>query len=103
MSWHCFHSLRSALTYHAVKKAGSCEYLRRNLLRSAAVISAVSQLLFATQTYGGGKPLEISAIVSTDHPVNRCVPTQAFGAGIDGHDAGECARMFTDRNTAEML
>jgi hypothetical protein len=45
----------------------------------------------------------ISAIVSGDHPVNRCVPTQALGAGIDGHEKGECARMFTDKNIAEML
>jgi len=45
----------------------------------------------------------ISAIVSADHPVNRCVPTQALGAGIDGHEKGECGRMFTDKNIAEML
>lgn len=45
----------------------------------------------------------ISAIVSADHPINQCVPTQALGAGVDGHEKGECARMFTDRNVAEML
>jgi hypothetical protein len=66
-------------------------------------MSAVLHLLFATQTYGDGKPPVVSAIVFADHPVNRCVPTQAFGAGIDGHEEGECARMFTDRNIAEML
>jgi len=51
----------------------------------------------------GEKPLMVSAIVSADHPVNRCVPTQALGAGVDGHEKGECARMFTDKNVAEML
>ena len=45
----------------------------------------------------------VSAIVSADHPVNQCVPTQALGAGVDGHEKGECARMFTDKNIAEML
>jgi len=25
------------------------------------------------------------------------------GAGIDGHEKGECARIFTDKNIAEML
>ena len=50
----------------------------------------------------GQKPLMISAIVSADHPVNQCVPTQALGAGIDGHEKGECARMFTNRNISEM-
>ena len=54
-------------------------------------------------TLGGEKPVVISAIVSADHPVNRCVPTEALGAGVDGHDKGECAQMFTDRNIAEML
>src|SRR5438128_372534 len=38
-----------------------------------------------------------------DHPVNQCVPTQALGAGVDGHEKGECARMFTDKNMTEML
>ncbi len=52
---------------------------------------------------GGQKPLMVSAIVSADHPVNQCVPTRALGAGIDGHEKGECARMFTDKNIAEML
>ena len=66
-------------------------------------MSAVLQLAFATQTYGAGKPPVVSAIVLADHPVNRCVPIQALGAGIDGHEEGECARMFTDRNIAEML
>ena len=45
----------------------------------------------------------ISAIVFANHPVNQCVPTKALGAGVDGHEKGECARMFTDRNVAEML
>jgi hypothetical protein len=64
---------------------------------------AALHLSSTTETLGGEKPFNVSAIVSADHPVNRCVPTQALGAGIDGHDKGECARMFTDRNTAEML
>jgi hypothetical protein len=31
------------------------------------------------------------------------VPTETFGAGVDGHEKGECALMFTDNNIAEML
>jgi hypothetical protein len=30
------------------------------------------------------------------------VPTKALGAAVDGHEQGECARMFTDKNIAEM-
>src|SRR5437660_10119579 len=51
----------------------------------------------------GEKPLMVSAIVSADHAVNQCVPTQTLGAGVDGHEKGECARMFTEKNVAEML
>ena len=48
------------------------------------------------------KSLAVSAAVLADRPVNQCVPTKALGAGVDGHERGECARMFTDKNIAEM-
>jgi F5/8 type C domain len=48
------------------------------------------------------KPFEVSAVVLANRPVNQCVPAQALGAGVDGHEQGECARMFTDKNIAEM-
>jgi hypothetical protein len=86
-----------------VNNARFAEPLEGNWLRNTAIISAALQLTVATPTFGGEKPLVISAIVSADHPVNHCVPTQALGAGIDGHEKDECARMFTDKNIAEML
>jgi hypothetical protein len=67
------------------------------------VISVAVQISFATQVHAGEKPLRVSAIVSADHPVNRLVPTEALGAGVDGYEKGECARMFTDKNITEML
>ena len=72
-------------------------------LRNIAIFSAVLQLTVATSTLGVEKPLVISAVVSADHPVNRLVPTEALGAGVDGHEKGECAQMFTDKNITEML
>ncbi|HEU0273747.1 MAG TPA: discoidin domain-containing protein [Candidatus Udaeobacter sp.] len=48
------------------------------------------------------KPFSVSAVVVADRPVNQCVPIAALGAGVDGHEKGECARMFTDENIAEM-
>jgi len=45
----------------------------------------------------------VVAIVAADQPVNKCVPIQALGGGIDGHEKGECARMLSDKNIAEML
>jgi hypothetical protein len=62
----------------------------------------LSQLVAATEARADEKPFAASAIVLADHPVNQCVPTQALGAGVDGHEQGKCARMFTDKNIAEM-
>jgi hypothetical protein len=31
------------------------------------------------------------------------IPTEALGAGIDGHEKGECTHMFTVKNINEML
>jgi hypothetical protein len=62
------------------------------------LVQAVSE----TRARADEKPFAVSAVVLADHPVNQCVPTQALGAGVDGHEQGECARMFTDKNIAEM-
>ena len=74
-----------------------------NCLFRAAIASTLVHFASAAQARGGEKPLTVSAVVSADHPVNQCVPTQALGAGIDGHEKGECARMFTDNNIKQML
>src|ERR1700730_15716228 len=60
------------------------------------------QLAAATEVRAEQKPFAVSAVVIADHPVNQCVPTKALGAGVDGHERDECARMFTDKNVAEM-
>ena len=78
-------------------------FLERNWLCNTATILAALQLAVATTTFGGEKHLIISAVVSADRPVNRLVPTEALGAGVDGHEKGECAQMFTDKNISEML
>jgi hypothetical protein len=78
-------------------------FLQGDWLRNAAITSAALQFVFAAATLEGEKPLVVCAIISVDHPVNRCVPTEALGAGVDGHEKGESAQMFTDTNIAEML
>ena len=45
---------------------------------------------------------DVVAIVAADQPVNKCVPRQALGGGVDGHERGECTEMFSGRNIAEM-
>jgi hypothetical protein len=72
-------------------------------LSRAAIVSALFQLASAAETTSAQKPFAVSAIVSADHPVNHLVPTEALGAGVDGHEKGECAQMFTDKNITEML
>jgi hypothetical protein len=62
----------------------------------------VVQLASQTEASADEKPFAVSALVLANRPVNQCVPTQALGAGVDGHEQGECARMFTDKNIAEM-
>src|SRR6267378_4478769 len=62
----------------------------------------VVQLLSQAEARDDDKPFAVSAVVIANRPVNQCVPTQALGAGVDGHEQGECARMFTDKNIAEM-
>src|SRR5438046_8867964 len=37
------------------------------------------------------------------HPLNRFVPTRAFGAAIDGHEKGEVGQMLSPKNIKEML
>src|SRR5438309_7910456 len=64
---------------------------------------ALVQLALETDARADEKPIVISATVLADRPVNQCVPTQALGAGVDGHEKGECARMFTDENIEQML
>src|ERR1044071_2707687 len=84
----------------AVNKAS---WARGIWLCCAAIVSAHFHFESAGETTSAQKRFSVSAIVSADHPVNRLVPTEALGAGVDGHEKGECARMFTDKNIAEML
>ena len=64
-----------------MNKCAARGFSQRNWLRNTATISAALQVAVATPTLGSRKPLEVSAIVSADHPVNRLVPTEALGAG----------------------
>jgi hypothetical protein len=52
---------------------------------------------------GTEKALSVSATVTTDHCVNKCVPKRTLGGAIDGHERDECMRMLSKQNMAEML
>src|SRR5689334_15414020 len=49
------------------------------------------------------KPLSLSAIVTIDRCVNKCVPKRTLGGGVDGHERDECMRMLSKQNIVEML
>jgi hypothetical protein len=76
---------------------------KRNTLVRAAILSVIVHLASAEEARTDQKLFPISAVVLADHRVNHCVPIEALGAGIDGHEKGECARMFTDKNIEQML
>ena len=76
--------------------------MRRVLASLSFAAIGIVQLLSQTETRDDEKPFAVSAVVIADHPVNQCVPTKALGAGVDGHERDECARMFTDKNIAAM-
>ena len=76
--------------------------MRRTLASLCFITIGFVALAFQPRTRADEKPFDVSAVVLADRSVNQCIPTQAFGAGIDGHEQGESARMLTDKNIAEM-
>lgn len=76
---------------------------KRNTLVRAAILSVIVHSASAEEARTDQEPFPVSAVVLADHRVNHCVPIEALGAGIDGHEKGECARMFTDKNIEQML
>ena len=68
----------------------------------SSVIAGLIQFASQAEARADEKPFAVSAEVIADRPVSQCVPATALGAGVDGHEKDECARMFTDRNISEM-
>src|SRR4051794_4652242 len=44
----------------------------------------------------------VTITIDTTQPVNRFVPTQALGAGVDGHEFGEVLKQLSPFNIAAM-
>jgi hypothetical protein len=64
-------------------------------------VLVIGDLLAGQRGVVGGQN-NFNVTVHAEQPVNTINPTQALGAGIDGHERGECARMFSEKNIAEM-
>ena len=45
----------------------------------------------------------VTVFLNPDHPANRFIPSQALGAGIDGHERGDINKMLSPANVKQML
>ena len=64
-----------------------------------AVAISISSLASSAQS----ELTKITVWCKLGHPVNRFVPTHAFGAALDGHEKGEIKKMLSPGNIKEML
>ena len=74
-----------------------------NCVCRTASVCFIGLLAATTSPATEGPSFVVSATVTTDHCVNKCIPTKSLGGGIDGHERGECARILSDKNITEML
>ena len=49
------------------------------------------------------QPVQITISIDTNRPTRSFDPRKAFGAGIDGHEQGDCLRMLSRENVEQML
>src|SRR2546423_2035755 len=68
-------------------------------LLSVAIAFSISSLTPHAQS----ELTTITVWCNLRHPVNRFVPTHAFGAALDGHEKGEVDKMLSPRNIRQML
>jgi hypothetical protein len=72
------------------------------IIISLCLITNSSNLILATG--GAEDPKNLITIrIQRSHPLNRFVPSHAFGAALDGHEQGEIESMLSSANIREML
>src|SRR5437773_10137899 len=82
--------------------AGTRQISKKLALVCLACFLTDTAPLRAGASAGLRNSFRVSAVVIADHAVNKFIPARSIGAGVDGHEKGECARMFSDSNIAEM-
>jgi hypothetical protein len=82
----------------------SDSHMHRQLSLGPAVSAlTICFLLLAGRSYAPANPEQpVTVTVDTNKSVNRFVPSQALGAGVDGHELGETARQLSPANIAAM-
>src|SRR5438874_1422464 len=96
MTSHLSFSQRSAAWPRPPARSLRCLLCATFLLQS---ITAFPQRLF----HNPSQPDTVTVEISTNHPVNRFIPSRALGAGVDGHPEGETQRQLSPANVAAML
>src|SRR6202011_708751 len=74
----------------------------RTLACVACLIAGTASSNMKAQTHSE-EQFAVSIVVAAGRPVNKLIPSEALGAGVDGHGQGECARMFSTKNIGAML
>jgi len=76
---------------------------RHSSSRLIALIIVVCSLLLAGRSFAPAHQERVVTVtVDTNTPTNRFIPSQALGAGIDGHEYGETARQLSPANISAM-
>ena len=102
------HLLRCLARAHLTASISDSPSMLAVTMRSCVAAICCLQLLTtapAAETAGYADPhnaFAVSAVVAADHRVNACVPREAIGASVDGHERGQCARLFPQTNIAAM-
>jgi len=81
--------------------------IRKSLHQSPAflliAIFIFSSLLPVSLAQTTSKQATITIFFNPDHPANRFMPSQALGAGIDGHELGDINKILSPANIKQML
>jgi hypothetical protein len=73
-------------------------------LFAATLLALFPARAFNRTTPPAQRPRGTVAVAYTPgRPANTFTPSQALGAGVDGHERGDTRRMFSQRNVREML
>jgi len=63
----------------------------------------ITALVNPLTSQSGSQATKITVWFKPGHPLNRFVPSHAFGAAPDGHEQGEVDHMLSPKNIKEML
>ena len=90
---------------HDLQTAASVKHWLRQKQLAIGLLLGFLILLLANDTAigkGFGNTGTVTVEVTPGHPANTFVPNQALGAGLDGLEEGDVARLYTSENIRQM-